>query len=55
MSGVNPIQVRQGATTKTLKSNKRRIVLLAFIVSFMMSIFLALILGALKPDEKTPT
>jgi len=38
-----------------IKPNKRMIVLLAFIGSFMMSVFLALIMGALKPDEKAPT
>jgi uncharacterized protein involved in exopolysaccharide biosynthesis len=31
------------------------IVLLALIGSFMMSIFLALVMGALKPDEEHST
>jgi len=42
------------APKKPIKPNKRLIILLAFIGSFMMSIFLALILNALKPDKKAP-
>jgi len=52
MGGVSSIQIRQNTTSRALKSNKRMIVLLAFIGSFMMSIFLALIMGALKSDKK---
>jgi len=54
ISGANAIQIRQVVTSKALKSNKRMIVLLAFIGSFVLSLFLALIMDALKPDEKTP-
>ena len=53
LSGVNTFQIREDANSKVVNSNKIMIVLLAFIVSFMMSIFLALIMGALKPNEKT--
>ena len=37
---------------RPIKPNKRNIVLLAFIGSFIMSVFLTLIMGALKPDKK---
>jgi len=54
LSSANAMQISQIALTpvKPISSKKIRIVLLAFIVSFMMSILLALIMGALKPDEK---
>jgi uncharacterized protein involved in exopolysaccharide biosynthesis len=39
----------------TNSRNKNIIVLLAFIGSFIFSIFLALIMNALKPDESNPT
>ena len=57
MNDVNTMQLNQISIppTSPKKSNKRLIVLLAFIGSFMISIFLALIMDALKPDEKTPT
>ena len=56
MIGVSAMQLSQLALIpkSPIKPNKRLIVLLAFIGSFMMSILLALIMGALKPDEKTP-
>ena len=56
MNGVNAMEISKIATipNKPIKPNKRRIVLLAFIGSFMMSVFLALIIGALRSDEKDP-
>ena len=56
INNVNAMQLTQTSTPQKnpIKPNKRMIVLLAFIGSFMMSIFLALIMGALKPDEKAP-
>ena len=57
MIGVGAMQLSQVALIpkEPIKPNKRLIVLLAFIGSFMMSILLVLIMGALKPEEKTPT
>ena len=52
LSGFNSIQIRREANVSAFNSNKRMIVLMAFIGSFMMSIFLTLIMGALKSDEK---
>ena len=52
MNGVNAMQLSQTSLSSPIKPNKRMIVLLAFIGSFMMSVFLALIMGALKPDKK---
>jgi len=54
MDGVNAMQISQIALIpkEAIKPEKRLIVLLAFIGSFMMSILLVLIMGALKPDEK---
>jgi chain length determinant protein (polysaccharide antigen chain regulator) len=54
MDGVNAMQISQVALIpkEAFKPEKRLIVLLAFIGSFMMSILLVLIMGALKPDEK---
>ena len=51
------MQVSQYAITPTtpIWPNKKRIVLLTFIGSFMMSILLALVMIALKPDELTLT
>ena len=56
-TGINAMKISQIAMTPTsrIKPNKRRIVLLAFIGGFMMSIFLALVMGALKPDEENST
>ena len=53
LSGVNAIQLRKSAKVKVLKPYQNWIILLAFISSFMMSIFLAFIMDALKPNEKT--
>ena len=57
MNDVNAMKLSQISIPpkSPIKPNKRMIVLLAFIGSFMMSVFLALIMGALKPDEKAPT
>jgi len=57
VNGVNAIQLSQISLPKQAsinKPNKILIVFLAFIGSFIMSIILALIMGALKPDEKAP-
>jgi len=57
MNGVNAMKLSQISiplNNPINKPNRILIVLLAFIGSFMMSIFLVLIMGALKPDEKTP-
>jgi LPS O-antigen subunit length determinant protein (WzzB/FepE family) len=55
MNGVSSMQLSQTAIPpeSPIKPNRRMIVLLAFIGSFMMSIFLALVMGALKPDEES--
>ena len=55
MTGINVFQLRQAAVTPSnpIKQNKRLIVLIALIGSFMMSIFLALVMGVLKPDEES--
>jgi len=57
MNGVSSMQLSQTAIPpeSPIKPNRRMIVLLAFIGSFMMSIFLALVMGALKPDEESST
>ena len=58
MNGVSTMQLSQIAIPpkNPFKPNRIMIVLLAFIGSFMMSVFLALIMGALKPDKKvSPT
>jgi uncharacterized protein involved in exopolysaccharide biosynthesis len=57
MNDVSSMQLSQISIPpkSPIKPNKRMIVLLAFICSFMMSIFLALIIDALKPDKKAPT
>jgi len=52
-TGIRAIQISQIAMTPTtpIWPNKKLIVLLTFIGSFMMSILLALVMIALKPDE----
>ena len=57
MTGINTMQLSQVAITpkNPIKPNKRRIVLLAFISGFMMSILLALFMEILKPYEKNST
>jgi LPS O-antigen subunit length determinant protein (WzzB/FepE family) len=56
---VNSMRIIQIALIPTfpipIKSNQRMIVLQAFIGSFMISICLALVLGALKPGEENST
>jgi len=56
MNGVNAMELSQISIPEKspIKPNKRMIVMLGFIGSFMMSIFLALFLNLLKPDEKAP-
>ena len=56
MSGANSMKLQLAAVTPTspIKPNKRMIVLLAFIGGFMISILLALVMGALKPLKSTP-
>jgi LPS O-antigen subunit length determinant protein (WzzB/FepE family) len=55
--GINVFQLRQAAVTpiNPIKPNTKLIVLLAFICSFILSIFLVLVTDALKPDEKNST
>ena len=43
------------AKVTSISRNKTIIVFLAFIGSFIISIFLALVMNALKPDEKAPS
>ena len=51
-NGFNTMQLSQVALTRSIKTNKRQIVLISFIGGFMMSILLALVMDALKPVEK---
>ena len=51
-TGVNTMQISQVAIAEPIKSKKRMIVVTAFIVSFMMSIFLTLIMDVLRPDKQ---
>jgi LPS O-antigen subunit length determinant protein (WzzB/FepE family) len=53
--GLKSINIVHSARIITNSRNKNVIVLLAFIGSFIISIFLALIMNALKPDESNPT
>ena len=53
LAGSSSITSLETAMVSTIPSNKGLIILLAFIGSFIMSILWALIMGALKPDEKT--
>ena len=53
--GAKSINIVHSARVTTNSRNKNIIVLLAFIGSFIFSIFLALIMNALKPDESNPT
>jgi len=58
MNGVSSIELSQASIPLNHPINdlnKKLIGLLAFIVSFIMSIFLALIMSALEPDKKAPT
>ena len=57
ITGANSMQLSRVSIAPKIpiKPNKRIIVLLAFFGSFMMSIFLALVMGALKPDEENST
>jgi len=53
MTGINAMQLRQAAIP--IEPNKSLIILLSFICSFMLSIFLVIVIDALKPDEKNST
>ena len=55
LSNTKPISISGSAKVESTSRNKNLIVLLAFIGSFIISIFLALIMNALKPDESNPT
>jgi len=52
MNGVNAMLLSQISTPSQgpIKPNKRRIVMMAFFASFIMSIFLALVMGSNKRD-----
>ena len=52
--GANSINLIRSSEIENISSSKSLIVSIAFIVSFMMSIFLVLIMGAIKPNEKEP-
>jgi len=54
LAGSKSIGEVETAKLIIFSKNKILIVMLAFIGSFMMSVFLVLIMGALKPDEKAP-
>ena len=55
--GFNTMQLSQAAITPIIpiKPNKRLIVLLAFIVGFIFSIFVVLVMNVLEPNEKNST
>jgi len=52
MTGISSMTVLKDGLISPISQKKRLIVLLAFLGAFMMSIFLALIMGALRPDEQ---
>ena len=52
ISSISSMQISQDPLTIDINLNKKMIVLLAFFGSFIMSVFLVLIMGALKPDKK---
>ena len=56
LSGVNAMKLSQISIPQKspIKPNKRLIVLLAFIGSFMISILLVLIMASFKPNKKAP-
>jgi len=54
LDDINAINIASSASLQVIPTNKRRFVLLSFFGSFMMSIFLVLVMNALKPDENTP-
>jgi hypothetical protein len=55
LTDVKSMRVSHLANTTSIGPNKRWIVLRALIVSFIMSIFLVLVMGAIKPDEEHST
>jgi len=52
LSGTSSINIIRNSKIENISSNNRQIVLIAFILGFMMSSLLALIMGAFKPNEK---
>jgi LPS O-antigen subunit length determinant protein (WzzB/FepE family) len=52
LSGASSINLISSSNIENISSSKRQIVLIAFIVGLMMSIFLVLIMSAFKPNEK---
>jgi LPS O-antigen subunit length determinant protein (WzzB/FepE family) len=52
LSGATSINLISSSMIDNISRSKRQIVLIAFIVGFTMSIFLVLIMSALKPNEK---
>ena len=52
MTGISSMTVLKEGYISPISQKKRLIVLLAFLGAFMMSIFLTLIMGALRPDEQ---
>ena len=52
LTGISSMTILQDGIISTISQKKRLIVLLAFFGAFMMSIFLALIMGALRPDKQ---
>ena len=56
MNGVSAMQISEISNPQKspIKPNKRKIVLIAFFGSFMMSVLFVLIMDVLKPDEKDP-
>ena len=56
MTGIDSMQIIHLANTTSIEQNKRQIVLLlALILSFIMSIFLVSLMGVMKPDEEHST
>jgi len=54
LDGAQSMNLVETARINIIDSNKRLLILLAFIGSFMISVFLVLIMDLLKPDEDTP-
>tara|TARA_B100000787_G_scaffold166872_1_gene152730 strand:- start:534 stop:1814 length:1281 start_codon:yes stop_codon:yes gene_type:complete len=54
LSNANSVHVVESAKVKNTSRSKRLVVFQALIVSFMMSILLALVMIVLKPNEGTP-
>ena len=52
---IDAIEVIQNSSSESISPSKRRIVILVFISSFIMSIILALFMNIFRPDEETTT